>query len=441
MCPAMTFEKLQLAHKPRGHLGGVCGVVSCHACLEPSLPPTVSGACCVTPVAFSEVRVPEHFEEKESLQEFCCWIRENRCAGGDFLGGLAEQLGGDRCGSRLGPAKPPAKQTKGNLGVAGGLAGSLTRPAISAGILVDAAGAVEAFGSAADKLECLASPMSNTQLECEAGPIPVGGATSVLCQAVVGRNTIEQGHVAGMELSMGSATAGGIQTMLAERDSDIPTSTGLKGCQARGVPTDQSHVVDMESSIVSAKAADAKGDPWCGPGGGCSAFLHDEAESVQSQLQEHLGKSTKTSDALPQAEVQAFLDWCCKADFAQFMSPERAAAALEVQRVLREGQGCEGDAVSEVSTSGGSTGSCSGRSSSVSSSERLFPPQGFDGGASLAGLLTEVDGAAFVAKAQQSLPGDWLQRTHRQQKRFVSSLRRSHFGGKGRGPAVLGGSG
>ena len=251
----------------------------------------------------------------------------------------------------------------------------------------------------------------------------------------------EQGHAVGMESSMGLATAGGIQTMLDECDSDIPTSTGLKGCQARGVPTDQGHVVDMESSIVSAKAADAKGDPWCGPGGGCSAFLHDEAESVQSQLQEHLGKSTKTSDALPQAEVQAFLDWCCKADFAQFMSPERVAAALEVQRVLREGQGCEGDAVSEVSTSGGSTGSCSGRSSSGSSSKRLLPPQGIDGGASLEGLLTKVDGAAFVAKAQQSLPDDWLQRTHRQQKRFVSSLRRSHFGGKGRGPAVLGGSG
>jgi len=285
--------------------------------------------------------------------------------------------------------------------------------------------------AAADKLECLASPNSSTQFECEAGPKG--------CHA---RGVpIEQGHAVGMESSMGLATAGGIQTMLDECDFDIPTSTGPKGCQARGVPTDQGHAVDMESSIVSAKAADAKGDPWCGPGGGCSAFLHDEAESVQSQLQEHLGHSTPASGALPEAEVQAFLDWCCKADFAQFMSPERAAAALEVQRVLREGQGCEGDAVSEVSTSGGSTGSCSGRSSSGSSSERLFPPQGFDGGASLAGLLTEVDGAAFVAKAQQSLPDDWLQRTHRQQKRFVSSLRRSHCGGKGRGPAVLGGSG
>ena len=63
------------------------------------------------------------------------------------------------------------------------------------------------------------------------------------------------------------------------------------------------------SPIVSAKAADAKRDPWCGPGGGCSAFLHDEAESVQSQLQEQLGHSTSATAALAEAEVQAFMDF------------------------------------------------------------------------------------------------------------------------------------
>ena len=60
--------------------------------------------------------------------------------------------------------------------------------------------------------------------------------------------------------------------------------------------------------------------------------------------------------------MQAFLDFWCEADVAQFMSPEQAAVALEVQRVLREGQDRSGGAVGEVSISGVSAGSCSGRS-------------------------------------------------------------------------------
>jgi hypothetical protein len=48
----------------------------------------------------------------------------------------------------------------------------------------------------------------------------------------------------------------------------------------------------------------------------------------------------------------------------------------------------------------------------------------------LADLLTAGDDPVFVAYAKQMLPSDWLQRTFRQRKRFLGTLRRSHFGGQ-----------
>ncbi len=74
--------------------------------------------------------------------------------------------------------------------------------------------------------------------------------------------------------------------------------------------------------------------------------MHDVAESVQKQLQEHLGHSTWTAGIVEEPEVQDFLDFWCEADFSMFMSSERAVAALDVQRKLRECQGRTGDAVS-----------------------------------------------------------------------------------------------
>ena len=59
--------------------------------------------------------------------------------------------------------------------------------------------------------------------------------------------------------------------------------------------------------------------------------------------------------------MQGFLDFWCEADFSKFMSPEQAAAALDVQRKLREWQGRTVDAVSEDVTWAGSEGSCSSR--------------------------------------------------------------------------------
>ena len=126
--------------------------------------------------------------------------------------------------------------------------------------------------------------------------------------------------------------------------------------------------------------------------------------------------------------MQDFLDFWCEADFSKFMSPEQAAAALDVQRKLREWQGRTVDAVSEDVTWAGSEGSCSSRSSSGSSSRRLLPPRGLGLSDPLAGWLTAGDEPAFVAHARQTLPSDWLQRTFRQQKRFLGKLRRSHFG-------------
>ena len=163
--------------------------------------------------------------------------------------------------------------------------------------------------------------------------------------------------------------------------------------------------------------------------------LQDGAEFVQKQLQDHLGHSTWKAGIVEEAEVQDFLDFWCEADFSMFMSPERAVAALDVQRKLRECQGRTGDAVSEVATSVGSEGSCSSRSSSGSSSRRLLPPRGLGLLDPLADLLTAGDEPAFVAHARKALPSDWLQRTFRQQKRFLGKLRRSHFGGKRSGDA------
>jgi hypothetical protein len=180
-----------------------------------------------------------------------------------------------------------------------------------------------------------------------------------------------------------------------------------------------------------------------------SASLHAAAESVQNQVEELLGYFTSASGALAEAEVQAFMDFWCEADFAKFMSPERAAVALKVQRVLREGQDRFGGAVGEVSASGGSAGSCSGRSggavsevatsvgsedscssrnSSGSSSRRPLPPRSPGLLDPLADLWTAGDEPAFVAYAVQMLPSDWLQRTFRQ--RFLGKLRRSYFGGQ-----------
>ena len=148
--------------------------------------------------------------------------------------------------------------------------------------------------------------------------------------------------------------------------------------------------------------------------------------------------STSSVEVSAAAELQAFMDWWCEADFAKFMSPERAAAALSVQRMLREGQGREGGAACTVSTSAGSEGSCSGRSSSRGSSGRNPPPKGPGVGHPFAGLLTAGDGEAFVARALQLLPDDWSLKTHRQQKRFLGSLRRSYYGKAGLGPEILG---
>jgi hypothetical protein len=182
-----------------------------------------------------------------------------------------------------------------------------------------------------------------------------------------------------------------------------------------------------------------------------SVSLHAAAEPVQSQVEELLGYFTSAPGALADAEVQAFMHFWCEADFAKYMSPEQAAVALEVQRVLRVGQGRSGGAVGEVSISGVSAGSCSGRSdgavsevvtsagsedscssrsSSGSSSRRPFPPRSPGMLDPLADLLTAGDDPVFVAYAKQMLPSDWLQRTFRQRKRFLGTLRRSHFGGQ-----------
>ena len=58
------------------------------------------------------------------------------------------------------------------------------------------------------------------------------------------------------------------------------------------------------------------------------------------------------------------------------------------------------------------------------------PPESLREVDPLADLLTAGDEPAFVAYAKQMLPSDWLQRTFRQRKRFLGTLRRSHFGGQ-----------
>ena len=99
-----------------------------------------------------------------------------------------------------------------------------------------------------------------------------------------------------------------------------------------------------------------------------------------------------------------------------------AAAAATGSKAGAEAAGARGRATSRTG------GRYSSRSSSGSSSRRLPPPRGLSD--PLAGWLTAGDEPAFVAHARQTLPSDWLQRTFRQQKRFLGKLRRSHFGGK-----------
>jgi hypothetical protein len=181
-----------------------------------------------------------------------------------------------------------------------------------------------------------------------------------------------------------------------------------------------------------------------------SVSLHAAVESVQSQVEELLGYFTLAPGSLVEAEVRAFKDFWCEAVFAKYMSPEQADVAMEVQRVLRVVQdrsgsvgevsisgvsagSCSGrsiESVSEVMTSAGSDDSCSNRSSSGSSSRRLFPPRSPGVLDPLADLLTAGDEPAFVALAKQMLPSDWLQRTFRQRKRYLGTLRRSYFGGQ-----------
>jgi hypothetical protein len=207
---------------------------------------------------------------------------------------------------------------------------------------------------------------------------------------------------------VGLETAGGLMTVLIERNTDIPTDKG--------------HTFNKEFS----------------------------EESVQSQVEELLGYFTLAPGSLVEAEVRAFKDFWCEADFAKYMSPEQADVAMEVQRVLRVVQdrsgsvgevsisgvsagSCSGrstESVSDVMTSAGSDDSCSNRSSSGSSSRRLFPPRSPGVLDPLADLLTAGDEPAFVALAKQMLPSDWLQRTFRQRKRYLGTLRRSYFGGQ-----------
>ena len=70
-------------------------------------------------------------------------------------------------------------------------------------------------------------------------------------------------------------------------------------------------------------------------GRGCGSGRHDRTHDFAA------------AGAVEEAEVQGFLDFWCEADFSKFMSPEQAAAALDVQRKLREWQGRTVDAVSE----------------------------------------------------------------------------------------------
>ena len=68
----------------------------------------------------------------------------------------------------------------------------------------------------------------------------------------------------------------------------------------------------------------------------------DMAEAVQRQLQEHFGHSTSTAVAEEKAAIQDFMEFWCEADLAASLAPEWAAAALGVQRLLRERCGLAG---------------------------------------------------------------------------------------------------
>ena len=207
-----------------------------------------------------------------------------------FAGGLGRARGGDRCGSRLGPAMPS------------GVVGSSTRPAIS-----QVSGGRLGLGERAAAADAGGRLVSRT-----------GGYTSSRWANVAAQEAVAVGSPAFEEVAI----------LVDGFDLDPPTGKGTKGWPARGVPVDHGQAADMEFSMGLAAI------------GGLGTLLVE-------------------CGALAEDEVQAFMDFWCEADIAKFMSPERAAVALEVQRVLCEGQDRCGGAVGEVLTSGGLAGSCS----------------------------------------------------------------------------------
>ena len=330
---------------------------------------------------------------------------------------LGRAGGGDRCGSRLGPAMPS------------GVAGSSTRPAIS-----QVGGGRLGFEGCADH-------------PAEAYSARTGGFTSpravaaaaeaAACGSMVGAAAADAGgrlvsRTGGLAISRGASAAAQEAVALGNPAFEEAAMVGGRpGPEAGGFTSSQP--AGFAAVVVSATGSeeDAAAASGCGV---CvktllvecdrgSVSLHAAAEPVQSQVEELLGYFTSAPGALADAEVQAFMHFWCEADFAKYMSPEQAAVALEVQRVLRVGQGRSGGAVGEVSISGVSAGSCSGRSdgavsevvtsagsedscssrsSSGSSSRRPFPPRSPGMLDPLADLLTAGDDPAFVAYAKQN---------------------------------------
>ena len=161
---------------------------------------------------------------------------------------------------------------------------------------------------------------------------------------------------------------------------------------------------------------------------GCSSSELFSEESFSRDMQMEEFASLQRIRVAARAVQDAL---ACSQSSWQVGLAEFAATASAAGSGLAMSQCDPGDAAIEVVTSAGSEGSCSSRSSSGSSSRRLLPPRGLGLSDPLAGWLTAGDEPAFVAHARQTLPSDWLQRTFRQQKRFLGKLRRSHCGEKG----------
>ena len=174
---------------------------------------------------------------------------------------------------------------------------------------------------------------------------------------------------------------------------------------------------------------------------GCSSSELFSEESVSRGMEMEELASLQRIRVAARAVQDAL---ACSQSSWQVGLAEFAATASAAGSGLAMSQCDPGDAAIEVVTSAGSEGSCSSRSSSGSSSRRRNhsadfsikhplggpPPRGLGLLDPIAGWLKAGDEPAFVAHARQALPSDWLQRTFRQQKRFLGRLRRSHFGGK-----------